>query len=388
MKKLAIIITHPIQYYAPLFKLLAQKINLKVFYTIGDQENQNQFEPGFGHEIRWDIPLLEGYPFKFVKNIATKPNSHAFNGIINPTLNDCIANFNPDAILIYGWSYRSHLHAIRHFKGQIPVWFRGDSTLLDNASAIKELLRKRVLKWVYASVDKAFYVGTASKAYFLRAGLKPTQLIFAPHAIDNQRFSAERSAEASQIRNSMGIAVNDILILFVGKLEEKKNPMLLLKAFLNITQSNLHLAFAGNGILKKALEAASTLDTKNSSRIHFLDFQNQQKMPALYQACDLCCLPSQGPGETWGLVVNEAMAAGKAVLVSSKVGCAIDLVQQQTNGAIFESGNLSDLTEKLQLLTKDKNTLHAMGMKSQSIIANWNFSKQVEAFINQLNATN
>jgi glycosyltransferase involved in cell wall biosynthesis len=138
------------------------------------------------------------------------------------------------------------------------------------------------------------------------------------------------------------------------------------------------LLFVGNGILEEQLKSK----TKGSKNVHFIAFQNQSQMPAIYQACDLFCLPSLS--ETWGLAVNEAMAAGKAVLVSTQVGCAIDLVKPTVNGEIFKSANLDDLTQKLKELTKNKEKLGHMGGLSQQIIQNWSFEKQVKAIVDTL----
>ncbi|RZK60389.1 MAG: glycosyltransferase, partial [Pedobacter sp.] len=334
MKSLAIIISHPIQYYVPLFKLLAQHYNLKVFYTWGEEGSNAKYDPGFKKPVAWDIPLLEGYTYEFLTNAAKDAGSHHFNGIVNPDLIEKVKAFQPDAILVYGWAYKSHLKLLRHFKGKIPIWFRGDSTLLDEKKGIKQILRTLFLKRVYRNVDKALHVGSESKKYFRKFGIKEKDLIFVPHAVDNERFAVDRSKEAQQIRASLNIKHNDILVLFAGKLEHKKNPMLLLEAFIELDLLNVHLLFVGSGELEESIKfRVLSLGSKVQStesflwhnkslkeRIHFMDFQNQTQMPAVYQACDLFCLPSQGPGETWGLAVNEAMACGKAVLVSDKVG--------------------------------------------------------------------
>ncbi len=143
VKRLAIITTHPIQYNAPFFRALAQsgKVALNVFYT-WDKGSGQKHDPGFGQKIEWDIPLLEGYEYTFVKNTAKKPGSHDFWGIQNPTLIDELKDYQPDAILVYGWSFCSHLQAICYFKGKVPVWFRGDSTLLDyDYRSLKDLIK-------------------------------------------------------------------------------------------------------------------------------------------------------------------------------------------------------------------------------------------------------
>jgi len=149
----------------------------------------------------------------------------------------------------------------------------------------------------------------------------------------------------------------------------------------------------GNGELEESLKGAvesfdyaqdDTNNEKDSSiknRIHFMDFQNQSYMPVVYQACDLFCLPSHGPNETWGLAVNEAMAAGKAILVSDKVGCGKDLINE-SNGYIFKS---SDVTSLRQCLTKILSfDLNAMGQFSIYTVSKWNFKNQVSVFVKTL----
>src|SRR5215218_1976209 len=111
MKKLAIVTTHPIQYNAPWFKLLSQRgrINVKVFYTWSQTERGPKYDPTFKKMVEWDIPLLQDYSYEFVENISKDPGSHHFNGVNNPTLNKTIETWGPDAVLVIGWSYKSHL---------------------------------------------------------------------------------------------------------------------------------------------------------------------------------------------------------------------------------------------------------------------------------------
>ncbi len=389
MKKLAIIISHPIQYYAPTFQMLAKHCDLKVFYTIGNT-NSALYDAGFKRTIQWDIPLLEGYKYEFVENTAKKPNSNHFNGINNPKLINRVSAFNPDKILVYGWAHKSHFQLMRYFKGKIEIWFRGDSTLLDEGAGLKNIMRKIFLTYLYKHIDYAFYTGIANKAYFKKFGIKEKQLVFLPHAIDNQRFAENRSIESSVLRNQLNIKPNEILILFAGKLEEKKDPKLLLEAFLKLDNKNTHLLFVGNGELESDLKfmvaSAKTETDQNTaaSRIQFMNFQNQSQMPVIYQACDLFCLPSQGPNETWGLAVNEAMAAGKATLVSDKVGCAANLVKENTNGYIFENRNIKSLIANLASATASKQNLKEMGVNSSNVINGYSFQQQVYTIIKRL----
>ncbi len=377
MIKLAIITTHPIQYYAPVFRLLHERhqIDIKVFYSWGEAA-LNNYDPGFGKTITWDIPLLEGYPYEWVRNIAPAPGSHHFKGIVNPDLVNRINIYKPEAILVIGWAYHSHLKVIRYFKNKIPVLFRGDSTLIDEKGGLKSMARSLFLKWVYNPIDYAFYNGVNNKAYFKKYGLTESQLIFAPHAIDNERFGLDRTDEALLLKQSLGLAETDMLVLFAGKLEDKKDPGLLLDAFIALNNPKTHLLLVGNGTLGSQLK----LKAKPYPNIHFIDFQNQSYMPVIYQACDLFCLPSKGPAETWGLAINEAMACAKPILVSDKVGAAANLVKPGVNGAIFKAGSLTDMMNNLtQLIKGGKNQLIKMGGHSKELIKDWNFEAQAKA---------
>jgi glycosyltransferase involved in cell wall biosynthesis len=457
-KRLAIITTHPIQYNAPFFRKLAEtgSTDMKVFYT-WDKGSGRKHDPGFGKAVEWDIPLLEGYAYTFVPNVSTDPGSRHYKGIVCPTLIAEVEQFHPDAILVYGWNFHAHLKAMRYFKGKVPVWFRGDSTLLDydfqrlkevfkksqedeqlavgsgqwaignrqwakeqpNPSGTESLnpgifeslnskrnhftsyksksvitpflrgwgylkynLRKIYLTHIYKNVDKAFYVGTNNKAYYLAHGLKENQLVPMPHAVDNEFFSTnaeERDADALAWRRDLGIGDDDFIVLFAGKFEPKKNPEVLIRAIIALnepiqhedtkTRKNadqkklqdtfdvnsgmfkslnfgIHLIMVGNGILEANLKMLAT----DKPYIHFLPFQNQQKMPVVYRMGDVYCLPSVS--ETWGLGINEAMACGRPAITSHKVGGAIDLIREKETGLMFTSGNMKELGEKLRLASQ------------------------------------
>lgn len=379
-KKIAIINTHPIQYYAPLYKLLNEmgEIELKVFYT-GGNNNFNLHDKGFNTTIAWDIPLLEGYNYLFLENIAKQPGTHHFNGIINNDLINKIEEFNPDVILVYGWAWKSHLKAINYFHRKKEVWFRGDSTLLNETNFIKSFIKNIFLNRIYKKINKAFYVGLNNLNYFKEYGIKDKNLVWMPHAIDNKRFSTKDELKISDLKEKLGVKSTDTVILFAGKFENQKNPFLLLEAFKNLNIPDQKLIFVGNGPLEKQMKNSA----KNYASIIFLPFQNQTKMPSIYQIADIYCLPSIS--ETWGLAINEAMAASKPILASNKVGCGVDLIKNGENGYIFESNNLKDLTNKLLDLSDNKNKLREMGKKSFEIIQSYSFEIQAKCLLQEIN---
>ncbi|HMO61649.1 MAG TPA: glycosyltransferase family 4 protein [Ferruginibacter sp.] len=375
-KKLAIITSHPIQYHAPLFELLATRgeIDIHVFYTWGTTVLDNKYDPGFGRVVHWDIPLLNGYPYTFLENTAADKGTHHFNGIVNPGIIAAINHYAPDAILVFGWAFNSHLKVMRYFKNKIPVLFRGDSTLLDKTGFIKSLQRKIVLRWVYRHVDIGLYVGKSNYDYFRKFGLSNGQLIFAPHAIDNNRFKDKQAVAetAMTIRKQLGIPGEAPVFLFTGKMEPKKDPGCLLDAFSRSTAADTaHVILCGSGELEAALKEKYTAST----RIHFVGFQNQLQIPAYYHAADIFVLPSRGPEETWGLSVNEAMAAGKAVIVSDKCGCAANLVQQGENGFVFKAGDTGALSTMMNDLSNNAELVKQMGNKSFEMIQSYSIDK-------------
>lgn len=377
-KKLAIISTHPIQYNAPLFRSLAETegVSIKVFYT-WSQAREAVSDKDFGQKIKWDIPLLDGYDWQFVPNVSSKPKQ-TFGGLVNPDLIPAIEQWGADALMVFGWNFSSHFKAMRHFHGRIPVWFRGDSTLLDETPSLHTLVRRMVLRYVYSHIDKAFYVGENNRRYFKAHGLRDDALIFAPHAVENSRFdTAESASEGSQLRNDLGLTDNDIVMVFAGKIIPCKNMVEFSHQFAeymsSVGHSNLKLLIIGDGVQSDKL-------ARHASILR-MPFQNQSRMPAVYKAADILVLPSIS--ETWGLAVNEAMAAGRPAIVTSKVGCAYDLVIDGKTGFYFD---LNSPEANRNLFAKLENSdLRALGDTSKAMIASWSHRETASIIANELN---
>jgi glycosyltransferase involved in cell wall biosynthesis len=362
MKKLAIVSSHPIQYNAPLFVTMAKtgEFELRVFYTWGEDAIKPKFDPDFEKVIEWDIPLLKGYSYQFVKNVAKQPGTHHFWGIDNPHLIEEIEGWGADVVWIWGWSFKSHLKALRYFRGNIPVWFRGDSTLIDEVIgfSLKSILRELLLKWIYRHVDKAFFVGQNNKKYFLKFGLKENQLVRAPHAVDVDRFAKWNDEDVFKLdvwKSELGIKPNDFVILFAGKFEPKKNPNFIISLAKQLKLDTFKFVMVGNGVLESEINEAAKLD----KRIIVLPFQNQSRMPMTYRLGDVFVLPSVGPGETWGLAMNEALACGIPVFGSNKCGGTVDLIDESC-GLIFDPADVVFVKNQLNFLLINRNKLIEM----------------------------
>jgi glycosyltransferase involved in cell wall biosynthesis len=367
--RLGIITSHPIQYYAPVFSALARSelVEPRVFYTWSQSRSGPVYDPEFRTSFGWDIPLLEGYTHEFVPNVARRPGTHSFFGLQTPSLNERLTMWGADALLVYGWNFHAHLSALVHFKGQKPIFFRGDSTLLGPIPRWRAMARRHVLRWVYRHVDVAIAVGACNRDYYLWCGVPPERIAFAPHCIDNSRFSApDADVHAALWRKQLGIAEDDVVFLFAGKLVEKKDPLLLVDAFLAMTKA-ARLVIVGNGALETQLRHRAAGD----SRIVFLPFQNQSAMPVVYRLADVVVLPSRFD-ETWGLAINEAMASSRAVIASSNVGAARDLIQSGVTGWVFDSGSVADLTGTLDRAARAGTaTLRHMGGAGRTVISYW-----------------
>jgi glycosyltransferase involved in cell wall biosynthesis len=375
MKRLAIITTHPIQYNAPLFRLLSERnrIAVKVFYTWG-QSKEAVYDAKFGVKRSWDIPLLEGYDYEFAINTSRQPDSNRFLGVVNPGLIRRIKHEGFDAVLVYRWSLLSHFRILRSFGKKQKLFFRGDSHLLKQQPGLKAFFKKWLLRFVYGNVGKAFYVGKYNKAYYLQSGLTNDQLLYAPHAIDNDRFSNDADnweQKAISERSELGITAKNIVFLYAGKFYELKQLNLLIRSFQQLKGNEYRLLLVGNGKQEQQLRELA----KQDDRILFQPFRNQSEMPLVYRMGDVFVLPSKS--ETWGLAVNEAMACSRPAIISDACGCAPELILQGATGFVFRSGDGDSLLHVMEKFA-DRSISKEMGRKALDHIQDFSLERVAE----------
>jgi glycosyltransferase involved in cell wall biosynthesis len=379
MKNIAIITSHPIQYYAPWFRYLAQEkdFSIKVFYlwNFGVTE---QVDVGFQQTLQWDIPLLEGYDYEFVPNISSQPGTHHFWGLQNPSLLERVRAYNPAAVLLMNYNYASLYNFLYHWnRRQAPLLFRGDSHRLVPNTNAKEWLRRKFISLIYRRFSACLYVGKANYDYFRYYDIPPEKLFFSPHAVDNDRFfthAEDANDKAMLWKQKLGIPNNHAVILFAGKFEAKKRPTDLLQAFLQANISQVSLLFVGAGNLESELRSQAS----KHPHIHFAPFQNQTFMPRTYAIADLIVLPSYGSSETWGLAINEAMCMSRPVIASTHVGCAQDLIQPYRNGLIFPAGDVSALATCIKEAFSERKRLQLWGEESRRTVTNYSYEQTAQ----------
>ncbi|HZZ19012.1 MAG TPA: glycosyltransferase family 4 protein [Opitutaceae bacterium] len=351
-QRLAVVLTHPTQYYSPWFRSVSSQggVTLRVFY-LWDFGVTHQTDPNFGKTIKWDVDLLSGYDHEFVPNLSKSPGAQSFFGFSNPGLTNRIADWNPDAVLLFGYKWSSHIKvALWAWRTGIPVIFRGDSHLIGRGSP--GLFTKALLGLLFSRFAAFLYVGAANRAYFKAFGVSDRKLFFAPHSVDATLFNPSKpdvAANALRQREQLGLTSGTVVVLYSGKLVAAKQPVELLEAFAKLDRKNTALVFVGDGPERETLErmvAVRSRQPQNSS-VHLLPFSNQSEMPARYALCDIFVLPSRGLYETWGLAVNEAMHMGVPCLVSDRVGCQMDLVSDGKTGWVFSADDSDGLRRAL-----------------------------------------
>jgi glycosyltransferase involved in cell wall biosynthesis len=347
--RIGFLVSHPIQYYAPIFRELAKRCDLKVFFA-HRQSAEGQARAGFGVAFDWDVDLFGGYDSTFLQNVARHPSTDRFNGCNTPGVGREVAAGGFDAFVVPGWALRTYWQAIEAGrKAGVTMLVRGDSQLQSHRNPAVRLAQRLIYGGMLRRFDGFLYVGRRNREYLTHYGAAPAKMFFSPHCVDNDAFRV--ASDEARRQSIAGAALSRARrILFVGKLVDRKRPLDVIRAAALLTKRTpgVEVVFAGAGELEGKLRRAAAEARVSTS---FLGFVNQSRLPAVYASADLMVLPS-GREETWGLVVNEAMACGVPAVVSDVVGCAPDLVEDGVTGGIFERGDIEGCAAAMERVLK------------------------------------
>ena len=362
--RLGILTSHPIQYQASWFRELAKHVELQVFYA-HRQTAAEQGKAGFGVAFDWDLDLLSGYRYRFLNNVSPTPSVDFSSGCDTPEITDIIqkARNHFDGFVVAGWYLKSYLQAVQACRAVgLPILARGDSQLRTPRSLARRLGMEVWQRRLLRKFDGFLSVGRRHSEYLQHFGVPRGKIFFAPHSVDNDWFGT-RAAKARitrfEMRREWGAGESDIVALFVGKLIPKKRPMDLLAALVKLREAGGwqpndvgsrawsaatdHPAAAHHGVIAVVVGAGELdnelrqIAARERLRVHFAGFKNQTELPRYYASADALVLPSDS--ETWGLVVNEAMASGLPTIVSTEVGCGPDLIEDGKTGFVFPIGD-------------------------------------------------
>jgi glycosyltransferase involved in cell wall biosynthesis len=357
--RVALFATHPIQYHVPWFRALSGRRDLAVKVFFGQVPDAQQQGVGFGVDFQWDIPLLDGYAFEVLQNVAVPPSLGTFAGCDTPDVGKRLREWAPDLAILTGWQSKMLVQAWwACVRLQLPRIVRGES----NAMARRPLWKRAVHRAWLRGFDRFLAIGRANRDFYLRAGVDEARIHPCPYFVDNQRFAdAARllRAQRTALRSTWSIPDATTCYLFCGKLIAKKHPLDLLRALERAVAAGApaHVLMVGDGEL---MPEARALASNARLPVTFAGFLNQTEVVGAYVAADCLVLPSDA-GETWGLVVNEAMACGVPAIVSDKVGCGPDLISEGVTGATFPLGDTGALAQRLIEFARDSARLRAMG---------------------------
>jgi glycosyltransferase involved in cell wall biosynthesis len=346
--KIGILSTHPIQYYSPWYRELAARpeIDLTVYYA--HRPSAEEQATGFGVAFQWDVPLLDGYRHLFLVNRSPGPGLGGNRGYDTPEIAEVIRRERFDSFVVHGWYARSYWQAMRAcWRTGTPVMVRGDSTLLMAGGRVRRLVKWFTHRRFIPRFDAYLVVGRRAREYYLAYGADPKRMEFSPHFVDNQRFAQAAAAarcRRDEIRRRWGLGPREVVFLFAGKFLSLKRPLDFIRAVRTVGARGLSASglMVGDGPQRTEMEAEIR---GTNAPIQLTGFLNQSAIPEAYAAADALVLASKT--ETWGLVVNEAMACGLPAVVSDRVGCAADLVTDGETGFIYPCGNVAALTDHL-----------------------------------------
>jgi glycosyltransferase involved in cell wall biosynthesis len=394
MLRVAYLLSHPIQYQSPLLRLLAQQpgLELTVLYT-SDFSVRSYHDKGFGAAVEWDVPLLGGYRHEFLPRILDSHDVSFFRPL-NRGIFRRLRQGRFDVLWIHGYATLNSWMAMAAAKMLgIPVLLRTDSTLIDHPRgrvklAVKNLFFRILRRFTFGVLS----VGHRNTEYWRHHLGADIPVFSIPYAVDNAFFQERcraASATREQLRQQLGLEAGRPVLLFASKLLARKCCIDLVNAYLELVKRSRsqdesrplpYLLIVGAGeqrpLIESRLQQAPEQDREG---IRMLGFRNQSELPCFYDLCDAFVLPSIH--EPWGLVVNEAMNAGKAIVVSDQVGCQPDLVEDGDNGVVFRARDVGALADALANVLEDPVACRKMGERSLQRIQAFSFEANVRGLM-------
>jgi len=385
--RLAYLVSHPIQYQAPLLRRIAQEPDIDLTVLFGSNFSVRGYkDEGFGVGVKWDVPLLEGYRHEFLPVLrdtsgvsVTSPMSR---GILS-RLHGRNGEPGFDALWVHGYATVNAMHGILAANALgIPVLLRAESWLRDRSrSGIKLVAKQLFFDVLKRLVDATLPIGTLNSAYWCHYLGEDFPQFLMPYAVDNAYFQ-QRAAAAlagrAELLAELDLDPSRPVILFASKLQYRKHCDDLLEAYLRLSPGNgveplPYLIIVGDGEARSALEKSAA--ATGFKGIRFCGFRNQSELPRFFDIASVFVLPSRH--EPWGLIVNEVMNAGRAVIISDDVGCQPDLVTDGVQGGIFPVRDVEALKDALERVLESPETATQMGQLALERIQSWSFEEDV-----------
>lgn len=372
--------SHPFQYSSPLYKYLARSEKIEpVALYLSDFSLRGSHDKQFGREIKWDVDLLGGYEHHFIGKNYQTAEPYGFLALRGDRIRQRLAQLRLDALVVHGHNFLGMLQAMvaAHQHG-IPLLYKGETHLLLPRSKIKAGLRRPVMSWLYARMDGFLAISQRNRDFYRSLGVPDEKIFDYPYTVENDRFVATSTLtpdERLAMRAELGLDPALPVITFASKFMPRKHPgdVIAAAALLAARGVQSQVLFVGTGELEDELHAQVARHPELP--VVFAGFRNQSELPRILGASDIFVLPSED--EPFGLIVNEAMCAGLAIVASEEIGCVPDLVHQDTNGRVFDAGDVAGLADALEPLIRQPDLRERMGRTSREMIEQWGFARNL-----------
>jgi glycosyltransferase involved in cell wall biosynthesis len=383
--RLAYLVSHPIQYQVPLLRRIAKEPDIDLTVLFGSDFSVRSYEDkGFGVAVKWDVPLLDGYQYEFLPVLR----DNATNSVTSPISRGILRRLagrdgHPayDLLWVHGYNKVNSIQGMLAAKSLgIPVLLRAESWLRDRSRSTMRLKAKQAFfAGLEQLIDGVLCIGTLNRNYWQYYFGDRIPLFDMPYAVDNEFFqkkSADAAAERRELMEELNLESGRKVILFASKLLHRKHCDHLLEAYKRVVARSdagvaPYLVIAGDGEARATLEVAA----EELEGVRFCGFRNQSELPRFFDLASVFVLPSRH--EAWGLIVNEVMNAGRAVIVSDDVGCHPDLITNGMEGFVYPVGDVGALTEALWEVIDTPALSERMGESARARIAEWGFEQDV-----------
>jgi glycosyltransferase involved in cell wall biosynthesis len=368
MIRLGHFVTHPIQYFAPLYRALAERTDLQLTVLFGSRYGlQPSFDEGFGQTIQFDVPLLSGYRHRFLDNRGDGEPTRGAGHFDCPSLDAVCREEQFDAVWVHGWAYRAHWQAIESCNRRgVPYLIRGETTLLLKPRySLRWFAARLLLGRMLRAAGACLYIGKNNRDFYASMGVAESRLQPAHYSVDAAHFRAAAGGpdERRRLRQEHGAGDDTCVVIASAKAIARKRLEDAIAAIGRLG-TNVVLWILGDGPLRPGLEELAQRPA--TGRVVWHGFVNQSRIPALLAAADVFVMPSQD--EPWGLSVNEAMAVGLPVVCSDSVGCAVDLVRPDVTGYIYPVGDTATLAQCLDSLRSEPEKRRRLGAAAQQLV--------------------
>jgi glycosyltransferase involved in cell wall biosynthesis len=396
--RLTFVLTHPVQYFSPWFRYITAERSAEIDLTVlyGAVPTPEQQGIGFGTAFSWDVPVTDGH--RFVVCAGADPasaagageagrsqrdfSSDSFFGVDVPDIAERIAATSPDAVIVPGWHSVMQTRALRWCRRRgVPVLYRGDSTLESGPRWPVRPLWAVKTRLMLRQFDAYLAVGRRATEYLRAFGVGERLIYHSPHCVDNDWFAAQAAGHRGNrraLREGAGARDDDFVVLFAGKFVGRKRPLDAVRVVAGLGPRAV-LMMAGDGPLA---DEARNEAARLGIRLHWRGFLNQSALPEAFAASDALLVPSTW--ESWGLIVNEALASGVPCVVTSGVAAAPDLVTDGSSGYTVPVGDVSSMTTRLAEIRDARAQGHDFAPACRQHAAACSFEKATDGVVKAL----